>query len=163
MRDATRSISFVRGLVSLSLTILIGTPVDAQSTGTSIQSVTALVSPLAGTSRLEPSGLARAVGSSMQSAAAQPARRRDSVLNGMLIGAGVGALAGLIPDYYDDCEECHDALYASIAVGAGVGLVIDLLRTSRPLSPQSQPRGGLRMGVAASQRAVGVRGVWRWR
>ena len=62
----------------------------------------------------------------------KPERRHDSLLNGVLIGAGVGALLGLIPDYYDDCEECHDSLYASIAVGAGVGLLIDALRTSRP-------------------------------
>ena len=31
--------------------------------------------------------------------------QRDSVLNGVLIGAGLGALLGLIPDHYDDCEE----------------------------------------------------------
>ena len=64
---------------------------------------------------------------------AQSPKRRDSVLNGVLIGAGIGALLGLIPDYYDDCEECHDSLYASIAVGAGIGLVVDLLRSdTRP-------------------------------
>lgn len=65
-----------------------------------------------------------------ESAAPQP-KQRDSLLNGVLIGAGIGALLGLIPDYYDDCEECHDSLYASIAVGAGIGLVVDLLRSDR--------------------------------
>ncbi len=90
-------------------------------------------------------------------------RQRDSVLNGVLIGAGVGALLGLIPDYYDDCEECHDSLYASIAVGAGVGLVVDLLRSgTRPaLRPQSDDR--FQMNIAGGRRAVGVRGIFRWR
>lgn len=46
--------------------------------------------------------------------------RRNSLLNGVLIGAGVGTLLGLIPDHDDDCEECHDSPYASIGVGARV-------------------------------------------
>ena len=94
---------------------------------------------------------------------APPPKQRDSVLNGVLIGAGIGALLGLIPDYYDDCEECHDSLYASIAVGAGVGLVVDLLRSdTRPASrPQSHDR--FHMSIAGGRKAVGVRGVLRWR
>jgi hypothetical protein len=93
--------------------------------------------------------------------AAQVPKRRDSVLNGVLIGAGIGALLGLIPDYYDDCEECHDSLYASIAVGAGIGLVVDLLRAdTRAASPARTD--GFRVGVAGSRKAVGVRGVVRW-
>jgi hypothetical protein len=94
---------------------------------------------------------------------AQSTKQRDSVLNGVLIGAGIGALLGLIPDHYDDCEECHDSLYASIAVGAGVGLVVDLLRSStRPASrPQSNDR--FQMHVAGGRKAVGVRGILRWR
>ena len=55
-------------------------------------------------------------------------RRHDPLWDGVLIGAGTGALAGLIPDYYDDCAECHDALYGSIALGAGIGLLIDVFR-----------------------------------
>jgi hypothetical protein len=94
---------------------------------------------------------------------APPPKSRDSVLNGVLIGAGIGALLGLIPDYYDDCEECHDSLYASIAVGAGIGLVIDLLRSdARPTSP-SQSDGRLRLGVAGGRRAIAVRGALAWR
>jgi hypothetical protein len=93
--------------------------------------------------------------------AAQVPKRRDSVLNGVLIGAGIGALLGLIPDYYDDCEECHDSLYASIAVGAGIGLVVDLLRTDTHAASPART-AGFRVGVAGSRRAVGVRGVFRW-
>jgi ElaB/YqjD/DUF883 family membrane-anchored ribosome-binding protein len=105
---------------------------------------------------------ARALAEAWQSAA-QPTTRRDSVLNGVLIGAGIGALLGLIPDHYDDCEECHDSLYGSIAVGAGVGLLIDLLRSdTRTVSP-SRSDGGLRLGVAGGRRSVGVRGIVRWR
>ena len=93
---------------------------------------------------------------------APPAKRRDSVLNGVLIGAGVGGLLGLIPDHYDDCEECHDSLYASIAVGAGVGLVVDLLRgDTRPAAP-SRFTERVRVGVASGRRVVSLRGVFRW-
>jgi hypothetical protein len=88
--------------------------------------------------------------------------KRDSVLNGVLIGAGVGALLGLIPDHFDDCEECHDSLYWSIAVGAGVGLVVDLLRNPKPAGPP--PGGdGLRIGLAVGPRTAGVGGRIRWR
>jgi hypothetical protein len=77
---------------------------------------------------------------------------RDSVLNGILIGAAVGGALGLIPDYFDDCEECHDSLYVSIAVGAGVGLLVDLLRN----------RGPIDIGVTANRRGVGLRSSIRW-
>jgi hypothetical protein len=39
----------------------------------------------------------------------------------VLTGAGIGALAGTIPDYYDDCEECHDSLYVSTVVAPQSG------------------------------------------
>ena len=87
---------------------------------------------------------------------------RDSVLDGLLIGAGIGALLGLIPDHYDDCEECHDSLWASIAVGAGAGLVIDAVRGNRrPSAPSDGGAGGL--AIAASRKSVGVQWVRRWR
>ena len=60
-------------------------------------------------------------------------RRRDRVWNGLLIGAAAGALGGLIPDHLDDCEECHDSLYGSIAVGASAGLIIDALIRAQTL------------------------------
>jgi hypothetical protein len=86
-------------------------------------------------------------------------RRQDAVWNGLIIGAAVGALAGLIPDYYDDCEECHDSLYLSFAVGAGVGVVIDLLRQERRLVYAAPSRTVswapvLRPGAAGVQFAV---------
>ena len=89
--------------------------------------------------------------------------RRDSLLNGVLIGAGVGALAGLIPDHYDDCEECHDSLYASIGVGAGVGLLIDALRVKPPASSQSGPQASLLLSVGSRSTPVRVGGIVRWR
>lgn len=95
----------------------------------------------------------------------QPARagaRRDPVWNGVLIGAGIGTLVGLIPDYYDDCEECHDALWGSMAVGAGIGLAVDLLRNGKQgVSPP--PSGRPQLQVALDRHRVGVRGTVRWR
>jgi len=89
--------------------------------------------------------------------------RRDSVLNGVLIGAGVGALAGLIPDHYDDCEECHDSLYASIGVGAGIGLLVDALRVKSTASSQSGPQASLLLSVGSRSARVRVAGILRWR
>ena len=61
---------------------------------------------------------------------------------------------------YDDCEECHDSLYASIAVGAGIGLLIDALRTNkRTVNPSVS---GVPVHVTVGRRAVGVRRVIRW-
>ena len=88
---------------------------------------------------------------------------RDSVLNGVLIGAGIGALLGLIPDHYDDCEECHDSLYGSIALGAGIGLLVDLLRNKKQAPAPSHKEDGLRLGVAVSRGAVGFGGRIAWR
>lgn len=89
--------------------------------------------------------------------------RRDSLLNGVLIGAGVGALVGLIPDRYDDCEECHDSLYASIGVGAGVGLLVDLLRVESNAASSAGPRTSLWLGVGPPSARLRVGGVVRWR
>ena len=88
---------------------------------------------------------------------------RDSVLNGVLIGAGIGALLGLIPDHYDDCEECHDSLYGSIALGSGIGLLVDLLRNKKQPPAPSHKEDGLRLGVAVSRGAVGFGGRIAWR
>jgi ElaB/YqjD/DUF883 family membrane-anchored ribosome-binding protein len=93
-------------------------------------------------------------------APSQPTMARDTVWNGLLIGAGVGGLLGLIPDHYDDCEECHDSLYASIAVGAGIGALIDLLRRNRP-SPSS--KDALHMGVTVRSRSLELAGRIAWR
>ena len=95
-----------------------------------------------------------------RSALTQAASRRDSLLNGVLIGAAVGGLLGLIPDHYDDCEECHDSLYASIGVGAGVGLLVDFLRIDRrPTNPALANRG---IHVSIAPRGFRVHRIMRW-
>ena len=75
----------------------------------------------------------------------------------------IGALLGLIPDHYDDCEECHDSSYGSIAVGAGIGLLVDLLRNEKHPPAPSHQEDGLRLGVAVSRGAVGFGGRIAWR
>jgi ElaB/YqjD/DUF883 family membrane-anchored ribosome-binding protein len=89
-------------------------------------------------------------------------RRHDSLWNGALIGAGIGALLGLIPDYYDDCEDCHDSLYASIAVGAGVGLLVDALRRERQTVYKSPAGDSLLLGLAAGRSRVSLAATVRW-
>jgi hypothetical protein len=89
-------------------------------------------------------------------------KQRDSVLNGVLIGAGIGAVVGLIPDYYDDCGECHDPLYGSIVFGAGIGLLIDLLHNPSP-KPSPSKQSDLRLGLQVRGRAVSIAGRLAWR
>jgi hypothetical protein len=97
-----------------------------------------------------------------QPAPAPRAKRRDSVLDGVLIGASVGFAVGLFADYYDDCEECHDALWGSIAYGAGIGLGLDLLLGARnTVSPPTPNRPVVQLGVG--KKGVGVRGSISWR
>ncbi len=84
-------------------------------------------------------------------------RRSDSVWNGAIIGLGVGALAGLVPDYYDDCAECHDSLYGSAAVGAGIGLIADALVRQTPLvyrAAGAEPTVSLRLEMNRRRTAL---------
>jgi hypothetical protein len=91
----------------------------------------------------------------------KPPAKQDPLWDGLLIGAGVGALFGLIPDHYDDCEECHDSLYGSIAVGAGVGVLIDFLR--RPKSSSApMTRDRVRLTPTFGRGSVGLRGRLAW-
>ncbi|HTU99704.1 MAG TPA: hypothetical protein VMF13_04145 [Luteitalea sp.] len=69
--------------------------------------------------------------------AAQTRTRRDPWWDGALLGAGIGMGLGLVGDYYDDCEECHDALYGSIVYGAGIGALVDFLWRDNPRTPKT--------------------------
>jgi hypothetical protein len=89
-------------------------------------------------------------------------KRRDSIVNGLLIGAGIGALLGLIPDYYDDCEECHDSLYASIAVGAGIGVIIDLLKNNAQTTAPMRSGKPVDIEFALTPNRVQLGGTVRW-
>lgn len=115
---------------------------------------------------LRPGGLRSSVARARDVGQGPPSQttksRNDSLLNGLLIGAGVGAALGLIPDYYDDCEECHDSLYASIAVGAGIGLLVDAWRTDRQQANPSISVTPVRIDVAVKRRGIGVRAMIRW-
>lgn len=98
--------------------------------------------------------------------AAEPAtkptggRRSDPVWNGLLLGAATGAGIGAVADYYDDCEECHDALYGSILYGAGIGVLIDALwREKRRPSPSTS---GAPIVVHAGPGAVSVHARVTW-
>ena len=87
-------------------------------------------------------------------------RRHDPLWNGILIGMGIGAVAGLIPDYYDDCEECHDSLYGSIAFGAGVGLLVDALIRSRRVvyrAPETGARISLDWQITSRRTGMALR------
>jgi hypothetical protein len=98
-----------------------------------------------------------------QAASTPPPPKRDSLVDGLLVGAGLGALLGLIPDYYDDCEECHDALYVSTAVGAGVGVLIDLLRNPKAPACRTATDEGVALNLALGRGVVGVRGKIAWK
>ncbi len=88
-------------------------------------------------------------------------RRRDSPWNGVLVGAGIGALGGLVPDHYDDCAECHDALYGSIVAGAGIGLLTDLvMRSSRVIYRAPAGRQALSLGWQVTRGRTGVTVRW---
>jgi hypothetical protein len=90
------------------------------------------------------------------------ARWNDPLWNGLLIGAAAGALLGLIPDHYDDCEECHDSLYASVAVGAGVGVLVDALRRKTVAAPSRTDGLTLTVQPRRAARGVGVFAQFRF-
>ena len=133
----------------------------------------------------EPSPVARPFGSAVAAAAQSPAAappgaaatrtRRDPWWDGALLGAGIGVGLGLVGDYYDDCEECHDVLYGSVVYGAGIGALVDYLWREPRRAPKSQgqrqksERGGERVdpmrptvSVAAGPHRVAVQARLRW-
>lgn len=88
-------------------------------------------------------------------------RRHDPLWNGVLVGTGIGTLAGLIPDYYDDCAECHDALYGSMALGAGIGLLVDVfVRSTRLVYRAPVREQKISLGWHVTGRRIGL--ALRW-
>ena len=62
-------------------------------------------------------------------------RDNDSVLNGALIGAGVGVASGLLlcrtTEPWENCIDDAGPMLRTGAIGAGVGIAIDLLIRGR--------------------------------
>jgi hypothetical protein len=58
-------------------------------------------------------------------------RQSDSLLNGAIIGAGVGVASGLafcnLMESWDTCRDDYRAMFTVGAIGAGVGIVVDAL------------------------------------
>ena len=86
-------------------------------------------------------------------------RHSDSVINGALIGAGVGVVSGLfLCRTMEPWEVCNDVgpLLRIGAVGAGIGLGVDaLIRGRRTVYPA--PQGALRLQASpmVGRRAAG--------
>jgi hypothetical protein len=76
-------------------------------------------------------------------AAPQPARQKDSLLNGVLIGAGLGAIVGALGGTTmigcDECAGFNVPLTFGVvgaAAGAGIGAGLDALRHARARMPR---------------------------
>jgi hypothetical protein len=109
---------------------------------------------------------ARPVGADERSPAAQPVPARDSLRNGLLIGAGVGFAAGFLtlaavnaaktasgPIWDGEALGYYtSAGLAGAAVGAGLGAVVDAwhrhLTGTRQRTWDAVPLAGARRGVA---------------
>jgi hypothetical protein len=88
-------------------------------------------------------------------------RRRDTLWNGVLVGAGVGALLGALGGQaLIDCSECagfNVPLTFGVlgaGVGAGVGAGIDALRHTRSPIPNTPGRVTVTPLLGKGQRAV---------
>lgn len=92
----------------------------------------------------------------------QIALRRQPLRRGVLIGAGVGVVAGAVAACTGgDREECADAPILAGAVGAGVGLgVAALMHTTTVVYPAREKR--MSLFPVVSRGALGVRASWRW-
>lgn len=69
-------------------------------------------------------------------------RESDSLLNGALIGAGVGVASGLFlctrMEPWRNCRDDVGPMLKMGAIGAGVGIAIDaLIRKRKPVNPSS--------------------------
>ena len=161
MEQLTGRASGVMLLLAAGL-LVSGPRVQAQTVAPSLHAAPAETARVSATEDLRAS-IARAI--DLAGAQDQPVvpARRDPLWNGLLIGAAIGGALGLIPDYYDDCEECHDSLYASIAVGAGVGLLVDALRGQRRNGSSPSADDRVQIAAVSSRRGVGVRATVRWK
>lgn len=89
-------------------------------------------------------------------------RRSDSLLNGALIGAGVGAASGLLMcrtmEPWDVCLGDIGPIATAAAIGAGVGIGIDALIRSQRMAIYQSRDGSKQLHAApiASRRARGV-------
>ncbi len=88
-------------------------------------------------------------------------RRSDSVLNGALIGAGVGVASGLVlcrlTEPWANCTDDVGPMLRAGAIGAGVGIVIDLLIRGRKTIYAAEP-GAAQLSAApiVARRAGGL-------
>jgi len=93
-------------------------------------------------------------------------RHRDSLWNGLIIGAAAGALMGWAAIAANDCDydECGEAgvVPGGIVIGAALGTGLDLLLRERQVlyrAPQSQT--SLRIQILMGQ-VTGTRVSWRF-
>ena len=88
-------------------------------------------------------------------------RESDSVLNGALIGAGVGVAAGLFlctrTEPWENCRDDVGPMLRFGAIGAGVGITIDaLIRRKVPSGTTAAPRVHAAPMIAREARGVKV-------
>jgi hypothetical protein len=88
--------------------------------------------------------------------------KKDSVRNGLLIGALAGALGGVLMASANDCDanECGEAAYipAGVGIGAAAGIGLDLLHSSKEtLYWSGQKQTSFRIQPIASKNVRGVR------
>ena len=93
------------------------------------------------------------------------AQGRDSLVNGIVIGAAVGAGAGVAFTYaVRDSDGFNQYAYGALvfgAIGAGAGLGIDAL-LNRGLSAPGVRRRGVSIAPSVWRNVAGVTVKWRW-
>jgi hypothetical protein len=86
-------------------------------------------------------------------------RQSDSLLNGALIGAGVGVAAGLgfctLMEPWDNCRDDFGPMLTVGAIGAGIGIAVDALIRKKVYQTAS---GGVEVhtGALIRRRAKGL-------
>jgi hypothetical protein len=91
--------------------------------------------------------------------------RRDSLINGTVIGAAIGAVAGMALVYWtSDSEGADQYAYGALAfggIGAGVGLGVDALLNRGSGVALGSPRR-IAVKTKVSRQASGVHVTMRW-